>query len=177
MDNMFIKKLENTIIALLVTNPTIKAIDDGTLGANELMMKINEGNQVISLISVFFQDGRHIGDIRLVDDRFTIVSTGQEILYSSALASVNMFLQEATQSSTSINEIAIGSRKIIFEKGTYIMVAIHAKRSEPFVRTKILESIWAFEKDFRSDLHLWSGDTSIFANFHDYFKMLKPYFI
>jgi tetratricopeptide (TPR) repeat protein len=177
MDNAFIKSLEESINNLLVADPEIKAIDNGTLLANELMMKINEGNQIISLISVFFQDGRHIGDIRLVDDRFTIKSTGEEMLYSSALASVNMFLQEATQSSSAINEIAIGSRKIIFEKGTYVMVAIHAKRSEPFVRTRILEAILEFEKDFQQDLHMWSGDTSIFANFHEYFKMLKPYFI
>jgi hypothetical protein len=130
--------------------------------------------RLVEKISVFYQDGRHIGDYELRDQRIVSAqSSADQTLFSSAMASVGMLVSEATQSDSSVDEISVGNKAVIFNSGEYITFALIAKSSSPNVKSVLNQIKNVVEREYHETLKKWDGGLHHFSNLPQYLGPLN----
>ena len=130
--------------------------------------------KTIERVSVFYDDGRHIGDYELQKDQFKPVEQEQmQSLFSSAMSAVRMLISEATEPNSQVEEIKVGSKSLIYEQGGHITFCVMAKSSSPSLKQLLSNVVHSIEKQYQPFLANWSGDMSVFSDLPQYLNPLS----
>jgi hypothetical protein len=165
----------NVTLAVCKLDPQQEDIQAGQQLYDLLSFK---DQKLVEKISVFYQDGRHIGDYELRDQRIVKAqSNADQTLFSSAMASVGMLISEATQSEGGVDEISVGNKAVIFNSGEFITFALIAKSSSPNIKSVLNQIKNVVECDFHETLIKWDGGLHHFNALTQYLGPLNIFCI
>ncbi len=160
---IIIERLTNSIPDQNLISQAIDLIDKSSY----------KDTKLIESISLFYKDGRHIGDFDIRDGRIHVIDSSPEhSLFTSAMSAVNMMITEATHSDGMVDEIKVGSKSVMFENGNWVTLAIIARSSNPSLK-KIMEKVVKdLEEKLSGYLENWDGNLSIFQDINILFDPL-----
>ncbi len=157
---------EVNVIRLSQTTKQLSSGDREQL-REHLLMHIDElsfkDQKYIERVTVFYEDGRHIGDYTFSNGHFVrSLEDPTQSLFSSAMSAVGMIITEATQSESSVDEISVGNKIVLYEAGSHLTFCLIAKSSNPTVKNMLKKVALDAELRFEPFLSNWTGNLSLF---------------
>ena len=164
-------------IANLLTNPQNRTALQKRMQTIVEQLSFKD-QKIIERISVFYDDGRHIGDYRYSDGNFVMMNQdANQALFSSAMSAVSMLISEATATDEDVDEISVGSKKVIYDSGDKITFCLICNSSSANLKQLLRNVVVAVEKNYQEYLKDWSGNINLFRSLPDFLGPLSFYAI